>query len=83
MWLVDLKVIVTINTFYFLLYTASATAVKSLQSCLTLCDPKDCSLPGSSVRLILHARIMEWIVAFLQGIFLTQGSNLQLLYVLH
>ena len=30
MWLVDLKVIVTINTFYFLLYTASATAVKSL-----------------------------------------------------
>ena len=30
------------------------------QSCLTLCDPMDCSLPGSSVHGILQARIMEW-----------------------
>ena len=34
---------------------------KSLQSCLTLCDPMDCSLPGSSVRRILQARILEWV----------------------
>ena len=34
------------------------------QSCLTLCDPVDCSLPGSSVHGILQARILEW-VAFL------------------
>ena len=34
---------------------------KSLQSCLTLCDPKDCSLPGSSVHGILQARILEWV----------------------
>ena len=34
---------------------------KSLQSCLTLCDPKDCSSPGSSVHGILQARILEWI----------------------
>ena len=34
---------------------------KSLQSCLTLCDPKDCSLPGSSVNGILQARILEWV----------------------
>ena len=28
---------------------------------LTLCDPKDCSLPGSSVHGILQARILEWV----------------------
>ena len=31
------------------------------QSCLTLCDPMDCSLPGSSVHGILQARILEWV----------------------
>ena len=31
------------------------------QSCLTLCDPMDCSSPGSSVRGILPARILEWV----------------------
>ena len=31
------------------------------QSCLTLCDPKDCSSPGSSVHGILQARILEWV----------------------
>ena len=31
------------------------------QSCPTLCDPMDCSLPGSSVRGILQARILEWV----------------------
>ena len=31
------------------------------QSCLTLCDPMDCSPPGSSVRGILQARILEWV----------------------
>ena len=31
------------------------------QSCPTLCDPMDCSLPGSSVLEILQARILEWI----------------------
>ena len=31
------------------------------QSCPTLCDPTDCSLPGSSVHGILQARILEWI----------------------
>ena len=30
------------------------------QSCLTLCDPMDCSLPGSSIRGILQARVLEW-----------------------
>ena len=30
------------------------------QWCLTLCDPMDCSLPGSSVHGIFQARILEW-----------------------
>ena len=37
------------------------TAAKSLQSCLTLCDPTDGSPPGSSVPGILQARIPEWV----------------------
>ena len=32
------------------------------QSCLTLCDPMDCSPPGSSVRGILQATTLEWVV---------------------
>ena len=31
------------------------------QSCPTLCDPMDCSLPGCSVHRILQARILEWV----------------------
>ena len=38
----------------------TATA-KSLQSCLTLCDPKDGSPPGSPVPGILQARTLEWV----------------------
>ena len=34
---------------------------KSLESCLILCDPMDCSPPGSSVHGILQARILEWV----------------------
>ena len=40
---------------------AEAAAAKSLQSCLTLCDPIDGSAPGSSVPGILQARILEWV----------------------
>ena len=31
------------------------------KSCLTICDPMDCSLPGSSVHGIFQARILEWV----------------------
>ena len=34
---------------------------KLLQSCLTLCDPTDCSLPGFPVYGILQARILKWV----------------------
>ena len=42
------------------LATATAAA-KSLQSCPTLCDPKDSSPPGSPVPGILQARTLEWV----------------------
>ena len=41
--------------------TGAAAAAKSLQSCPTLCDPIDSSLPGSSVPGILQARTLEWV----------------------
>ena len=40
-------------------------AAKSLQSCPTLCDPMDGSLPGSSIYGIFHARVLGWgVIAF-------------------
>ena len=49
---------------------------KSLQSCLTLCDPMDHSPPGSSVHGILQARILEGgAISFSRGIFSNQGLN--------
>ena len=42
------------------LVTAAAAAAKSLQSCLTLCNPIDGSPPGSPVPGILQARTLEW-----------------------
>ena len=40
---------------------AAAAAAKSLQSCLTLCNPTDSSPPGSPVPGILQARTLEWV----------------------
>ena len=41
---------------------------KSLQSCMTLCNPVDYSLPGSSAHGILQARILEWVaISFSRG----------------
>ena len=38
------------------------------QSCLTLYDPMDCSLPGSSIHGIFQARVLEWIaISFSRG----------------
>ena len=39
----------------------AAAAARSLQSCPTLCDPIDCSPPGSSVHGIFQARTLEWV----------------------
>ena len=46
------------------LAAAAAAAAKSLQLCLTLCNPIDGSPPGSAVPGILQARTLEWIAIF-------------------
>ena len=38
------------------------------QSCPTLCDPMDCSLPGSSIHRIFQAKVLEWVaISFSRG----------------
>ena len=44
------------------------------QSCPTLCDPMDCSLPGSSIHGILQARILEWIAISFSKAFIISCS---------
>ena len=59
----------SVLTIYLLLFlwiyychpNPAAAAAKSLQSCLTLCDPIDGSPPGSPVLRILQARALEWV----------------------
>ena len=48
---------------------------KLLQSCPTLFDPVDCSPPGSSVRGVPQATILEWVAMPSSRIFQTQGLN--------
>ena len=43
------------------IYISDFVHAKLLQSCLTLCDPVDCSSPGSSVHGNLQARILKWL----------------------
>ena len=66
--------IVTISGFVRLLVVCVCA-----QLCLTLCDPMDCSLPGSSVHGILQARILGCHF-LLQRIFPTQRLNPYLLH---
>ena len=51
----------TVSSLSTLFSRQAAAAAKSLQSCLTLCDPIDGSPPGSSVHGILQARTLEWV----------------------
>ena len=54
---------VCIGSFHYTSALEGENAVLCLgvQSCLNLCDPMDCSPPGSSVHRILQARILEWV----------------------
>ena len=45
------------------------------QSCPTLCDPMDCSLPDSSVHGILQTRVLEWVVWKYQTKISRKGSH--------
>ena len=61
------------------------------QSCLTLCDPIDCSSLGSSVHGVLQSRIMEWVaISFSKEIYtrmfigaLCNSSKLEIIQVVH
>ena len=37
------------------------------ESCLTLCDPMDCSLPGFSIHGVLQAKVLEWAAIAFSG----------------
>ena len=39
----------------------SESEIEVIQSCPTLCDPVDCSLPGSSIHGLFQARVLEWV----------------------
>ena len=57
---------ITLPTKAYIVKSESESEVT--QSCLTLCDPMDCSPPGSSVHGILQARILEWVaLLFFRG----------------
>ena len=45
----------------YLIFLLCCVCAKSLQSCLTLCDPIDCSPPGSPIHGNLQAGILEWV----------------------
>ena len=51
-----------VHTPFLCLRRHYGVCAKSLQSCPALCDPMDCSPPGSSVHGVLQARILEWVV---------------------
>ena len=49
------------------------------QLCQTLCDPMDCSLPGSSLHGIFQARVLEW-VAIAFSCAAAAGKSLSVIY---
>ena len=58
---VSLEVLPTIRNQTGQTLLTTCMHAKSVQSCLTLCDPTDCSPPGFSIHGILQARILEWL----------------------
>ena len=59
----------------------AAAAAKSLQSCPTLNDPMDCSLPGSSIHGIFQARVLEWDATAFPGTWLAMVANFNSLLI--
>ena len=56
------------NFLYINILLDDESESKVAQSCLTLCNPMDCSLLGSSLHGILQARVLEWVaISFSRG----------------
>ena len=56
-------------------FNYAAAAAKLLQSCPTLRDPMDCSLPGSSTHGIFQARALEWVAIAFSEISIINNAN--------
>ena len=67
---------ISLSVTYELWLAVAAAAAKSLQSCPTLSDPMDCSLPGSSVHGIFQARVLEWGAIAFSGVWQLLGLKL-------
>ena len=77
MWLLKLQNIwsVIYRTYFWIIYAVLThnfyhdnSWSEVAQSCVTLCSPMDCSLPGSSIRGIFQARVLEWVaISFSRG----------------
>ena len=66
---ISLGLVLFPSEIFLLLLCGMHMCAKSLQLCLTLCDPIDCSPPGSSVHGILQLRILEWAaIPFSRGV---------------
>ena len=64
--------------------TAGGSGCLVSKSCPTLCDPMDCSLPGSSVHEVSQARILEWVaISISRGSSWPRESNPNFLHLLH
>ena len=60
---------------HFLLQCMKAESESEVaQSCLTLSDPMDCSLPGSSIHGIFQARVLEWGAIAFSNLLLSNGN---------
>ena len=62
------------NEYSISLCIAAAAAAKSLQSCPTLCDPRDGSPPGSPIPGILQARTLEWVAISFSNVWKWKGK---------
>ena len=56
--------LISLTTVSWICFLVSTCYCLDTKLCLTLCDPMNCSPPGSSVHGILQARILEWVAIF-------------------
>ena len=70
--LMYLQLLICMYSAHSLYSLESAAAAKLLQSCPTLCDPMDCSLPGSSIHGVFQASVLEWGATAFSGMLCTR-----------